>query len=67
MLSFTQIRFLHGNHHDGYPFDGQGGILAHAFFPPSNELLQRGDNSEFLTGDLHFDDSEPWNPATSGP
>jgi len=46
------IRFVTGDHGDGSPFDGVGGVLAHAFYPPPNG----GD----LAGDSHFDEAETW-------
>ncbi|XP_076034387.1 matrix metalloproteinase-17-like isoform X2 [Oratosquilla oratoria] len=45
------IFFANYDHYDGYPFDGTGGILAHAYYP--YEFGHYG-------GDVHFDDHEGW-------
>ena len=45
--------FAAGDHGDPFPFDGQGGALAHTFYPSPP-------NPEPLAGDLHFDEDETW-------
>jgi len=45
--------FATGDHGDGFPFDGQGNVLAHSFYPSPP-------NPEPIAGDVHFDDAEEW-------
>jgi hypothetical protein len=47
------LLFASGSHGDAYPFDGQGKVLAHTFYPAPP-------NPEPIAGDLHFDDDEEW-------
>jgi peptidoglycan hydrolase-like protein with peptidoglycan-binding domain len=53
------IRFVAGDHGDGFPFDGPNGVLAHGFFPPPN--------GGAIAGDLHFDEAETWSVSIPVP
>ncbi|XP_058506654.1 matrix metalloproteinase-17b isoform X2 [Solea solea] len=53
------VDFLHGYHGDGYPFDGAGGAVGHAFFP----------TDPTRAGGVHLDAEEEWafrQPASEG-
>ncbi|GBP63592.1 Matrix metalloproteinase-25 [Eumeta japonica] len=45
-----RVSFRKGDHGDGFPFDGLGQVVAHAFAPPH--------------GVIHFDDDEIWGEST---
>jgi hypothetical protein len=49
------IRFVPGDHGDGFPFDGASGVLAHAFFPPIPPAAPTA-----IQGDAHYDEAESW-------
>ena len=49
------VSFVTGQHNDPYWFDGEGGTLAHAFYPANNIGL---------SGDVHFDDAEDYTYQT---
>lgn len=54
----VNILFASGNHGDGYPFDGPGGVLAHTFYPAPP-------NPEPIAGDMHLDNDESWNAGVN--
>jgi len=49
----VNIFWASGDHGDGFPFDGPGGVLAHTFYPAPP-------NPEPIAGDMHFDNAESW-------
>jgi len=51
-----RVSFHRGPHGDNAIFDGQGGKLAHGFYP-----------GEELEGNIHLDDDEPWDLSLSLP
>jgi len=50
-----RIGWFTGDHGDGNDFDGEDGIIAHAFYPPPNGAT--------AAGDVHFDDAETWSDS----
>lgn len=49
------IRFAPADHGDGFPFDGAGSVLAHAFYPSVPPAPPGA-----IMGDAHFDEAETW-------
>lgn len=58
-MADIRIAWEIGDHGDGDPFDGGGGVLAHAFFPPPI-------NSSPIAGDVHFDNMDIWDTEDGG-
>ena len=50
-----RIGWFEGDHGDENEFDGEDGVIAHAFYPPPNGVS--------APGDMHFDDAETWSDA----
>jgi len=52
------IRFARNAHGDNSPFDGPGKVLAHTFYPVT-------ENPEPVAGDMHFDADEDWSAGVN--
>jgi hypothetical protein len=69
------FNFLTGNHSASEPqeagdadcpFDGAGGVLAHAGFPVGVNSTCPGILAETFAGNVHFDEAEAWEQDTGG-
>jgi len=53
------IEFASGAHGDSYPFQANGGMFAHTFYPVPI-------NAETIAGDMHFNADEAWAVGNTG-
>ena len=51
-----KIKFHSKDHNDGYPFDGPGATLAHAFYPTIGNI--HFDDDEHFTDDYEYNDEQ---------
>lgn len=61
-MQLMQISFQNKRHSvakNDHQFDGDGGVMAHAFAPPLMNRRRRRSRVE-LVGDIHLDSSEKW-------
>lgn len=70
------LRYARGNHcsiesdecgDPDCPFDGAGGVIAHAGFPPGANSMCVNPMSETWAGNVHFDDDDFFEQDNAGP